>query len=156
MTSIRAFSEILIDEGSVSKDERQRYSRIIHEEGIRLTRLLDDLLDLSVLENGQVSLNEQPGSLRDLLDRAVAATSVPGDGRALRIRRNELAEAVPLFTDTDRLSQVFINIIANAQKYCDAKDPVLRVEVRNIGKRVAVDFIDNGQGIPKKSQAIIF
>lgn len=156
MTSIRAFSEILMDEGSVSKDERQRYSRIIHEEGIRLTRLLDDLLDLSVLENGQVSLNEQPGSLRDLLDRAVAATSVPGDGRALRIRRNELAEAVPLFTDTDRLSQVFINIITNAQKYCDAKDPVLRVEVRNIGKRVAVDFIDNGQGIPKKSQAIIF
>jgi len=157
MTSIRAFSEILMEGDGVSEEDRKRYSRIIHEEGIRLTRLLDDLLDLSVLENGQVSLNEQPANLRDLIDRALAATSSPIGAGRLVIRRDRAGEDVALVTDADRLSQVFINLIANAQKYCAAEVPELRIAVRRgADGAVAVDFIDNGQGIPKKSQAIIF
>ncbi|MCP4510728.1 MAG: sodium:solute symporter, partial [Fuerstiella sp.] len=72
MTSIRAFSEILRDTNKLSAAEQTKYSTIIHDEALRLTRLLDDLLDLSVLENGQVSLNVQSGKLEDLLDHAVA------------------------------------------------------------------------------------
>ncbi|MBB4023294.1 Na+/proline symporter/signal transduction histidine kinase [Confluentimicrobium naphthalenivorans] len=156
MTSIRAFSEILMDGRTLSEAEFSRYSSIIHEEAIRLTRLLDDLLDLSVLENGQVSLNRQPGNLRDLIDRAVAATgSLDGAGR-LKINRARAAEDLALLTDTDRLSQVFINIIANAQKYCNAAEPELRIRARRTGQGIVVDFIDNGSGIPKKSQSIIF
>jgi signal transduction histidine kinase len=55
MTSIRAFSEILT-EGDLPPEAVMRYGRIIHDEAKRLTRLLDDLLDLSVLENGAVQL----------------------------------------------------------------------------------------------------
>ncbi|MHC0054470.1 ATP-binding protein [Actibacterium sp. D379-3] len=156
MTSIRAFSEILMEGDGLSGADLTRYSSIIHEEAIRLTRLLDDLLDLSVLENGQVHLNAQPGNLRDLIDRAVAATGSPGGGGRLRILRDRGSEDLALVTDTDRLSQVFINLIANAQKYCDAETPELRIRVRRSGRDVAVDFVDNGNGIPKKSQDIIF
>ncbi|WP_176438531.1 ATP-binding protein [Actibacterium lipolyticum] len=156
MTSIRAFSEILMDGGDLSEADMTKYSSIIHEEAIRLTRLLDDLLDLSVLENGQVTLNAQPGNLTDLIDRAVAATgSLDGSGN-LRITRSRATEDVALVTDTDRLCQVFINLIANAQKYCDADAPQLWIKVRQLGPNVAVDFIDNGNGIPKRSQDIIF
>jgi signal transduction histidine kinase len=63
---------------------------------------------------------------------------------------------MPVFTDTDRLLQVFINIVSNARKYCDAERAVLRVEVKKRGRNVEIDFIDNGSGIPKKSQALIF
>ena len=56
MTSIRAFSEILMS-GEMPAEMAAKYAGIIHDEAIRLTRLLDDLLDLSVLENGQVTLN---------------------------------------------------------------------------------------------------
>jgi signal transduction histidine kinase len=63
---------------------------------------------------------------------------------------------VPVFTDTDRLTQVFINLVANARKYCDADRPILKIEVRRRGQRIEVDFIDNGRGIPKKAQALIF
>jgi Na+/proline symporter len=62
MSSIRAFSEILRGVEVLSPQEQVRYASIIQEETIRLTRLLDDLLDLSVLENGQVSLNLSTGS----------------------------------------------------------------------------------------------
>ncbi|MGC9419733.1 MAG: ATP-binding protein [Rhodovulum sp.] len=154
MTSIRAFSEILMSGEGLGAEELGNYSRIIHEESLRLTRLLDDLLDLSVLENGQVSLNAQPVALADLLDRAVAATGSLRGG--LAIRRDRGAERVVLTTDGDRLSQVFINLISNAQKYCDAPAPELTIRVREGRDGVAVDFVDNGTGIPEKSQAIIF
>jgi hypothetical protein len=81
MTSIRAFSEILMATDRMKTEERTRYSRIIHDESRRLTRLLDDLLDLSVLENGKVSLRLETLTLSDVIDRAVAATE--GQGPAL-------------------------------------------------------------------------
>ena len=156
MTSIRAFSEILMEGDGLGREELRHYSRIIHEESLRLTRLLDDLLDLSVLENGQVSLNAQPVDLHDLVDRAVAATGSRGGAGALTIRRDPGAEKVSLVTDGDRLSQVFINLISNAQKYCDAERPELTIRVREAGGAIAVDFVDNGSGIPERAQAIIF
>ncbi|MGR3493406.1 MAG: histidine kinase dimerization/phospho-acceptor domain-containing protein, partial [Shimia sp.] len=73
MTSIRAFSEILQEPG-LSAEDHARYAAVIHGEAIRLTRLLDDLLDLSVLENGQVTLDVSTGTVGDLLDQAIAAS----------------------------------------------------------------------------------
>jgi signal transduction histidine kinase len=153
MTSIRAFSEILRD-GDLPPGDQQRYAGIINAEALRLTRLLDDLLDLSVLESGQVVLNTSGGLLRDVIDRAVAAAGLRAGG--LRVRRNPAEEAVELCTDLDRLCQVFINLIANAQKYCGADRPELRIEVRRIDGRTVVDFIDNGRGIAPEHQEVIF
>ena len=154
MTSIRAFSEILRDTDGLQQDALRKYAGIIHTEAIRLTRLLDDLLDLSVLEKGQVNLNQRDGVLSTVIDHAVAATGA-GAGR-MRIRRTALTEAVPIHTDLDRLAQVFINLIANAQKYCDAERPELTITVQNRGASVVVDFIDNGSGVPREAQALIF
>ena len=158
MTSIRAFAEIL-REGGLSGEETVRYAGIIHDESIRLTRLLDDLLDLSVLENAQVSLTLGPARLADLIDRAVAASGAVtevGPATGLRIERDRAEEAVDLVTDADRLTQVFINLIGNARKYCSAAEPALQIRVRRGPERVVVDFVDNGAGIPERSQQIIF
>lgn len=156
MTSIRAFSEILMDSGGLADEDRMRYAAIIHDEALRLTRLLDALLDLNVLEQGQVTLNQETGRLRDLINRALAATSSINPDRPMEIRRDMLSEDIRIHTDTDRLSQVFINLIANARKYCDAESPQLRIEVIRRGTMVSVDFVDNGNGIPVQSQSIIF
>ncbi|SNR59835.1 ATP-binding protein [Puniceibacterium sediminis] len=154
MTSIRAFSEILRDTSGLTASEQNKYASIIHDEAIRLTRLLDDLLDLSVLENGQVNLNLRQGLLSDLLDRAAAAAN--DGGHDLRIRRDVRAEQVMLNTDLDRLSQVFINLIANARKYCDADVPELEIRVSEEKGLLVIDFIDNGSGISAEAQDMIF
>ncbi|WP_299302241.1 ATP-binding protein [uncultured Litoreibacter sp.] len=153
MTSIRSFSEFLMEEGMKSTD-RVRYSKIIHDESIRLTRLLDDLLDLSFLESGQVVLNDQLASLQDILDRALSSAGAVKDGMA--VKRTQADEQVTLRTDTDRLSQVFINLISNAQKYCDAASPSLTISVSQKPDQVEIDFVDNGTGIPRDQQSIIF
>jgi signal transduction histidine kinase len=129
MTSIRSFSEILMQADPVDDAARTRFSRIIHDESLRLTRLLDDLLDLSVLENGLVTLNRGETSLGDVLDRAIYAAGALEEGGRIAIRRDRGGRAVTLVTDPDRLTQVFINLISNAQKYCDAEAPELRIEV---------------------------
>jgi len=153
MTSIRSFSELL-REGELPDEQQARFARIIHDEAQRLTRLLDDLLDLGVMESAQVSLNLAPVRLSELIDRAVAAGAPSGGG--LAIRRDPAGEARELVTDGDRLVQVFINLIANAAKYCDAAAPELRIEVGNGRGWLTVDFIDNGSGIEERSREIIF
>ena len=155
MTSIRAFSEILRDTEGLGPMEKTRYASIIHTEAIRLTRLLDDLLDLSVLENGQVTLNRETGTLGDVLDQAVA-TARAGASRELSVKRRRLDEAITLDTDLDRLSQVFINLITNAAKYCAADSPDLRIVAGLRGDAVVIDFIDNGAGIPAGAREMMF
>ena len=156
MTSIRSFSEILMDGERMTSEDRQKYSQIINGEAIRLTRLLDDLLDLSVLENGQVTLNLQEDVLREVLDRACAATERPDAPPGLEIHRDKASETALLNTDSDRLTQVFINLIANAQKYCVAVSPSLKISTHTVEGRAVVDFVDNGRGVPADKQNMIF
>ena len=153
MTSVLSFSEILGDK-DVSPEDREQYAGIIHDEAQRLTRLLDDLLDLAVLENGQVNLHEQSGSLGDLLDRAIRAVGLQKG--EFQVVRNPKAETITLTTDLDRLVQVFINLIANAMKYCDAVSPRLKISITESYGVYNVDFIDNGTGIEIENRQVIF
>ena len=155
MTSIRAFSEILRDDGQLSVQDQRHYAGIIHDETLRLTRLLNDLLDLSVLENGQVSLNMTAGTLGEVLDHAVSA-ALAGSDRVLKVHRNPEVEAFRISSDLDRLAQVFINLIANAQKYCDAEVPELTISASAAGGRLHIDFTDNGSGVPADFRQMIF
>ncbi|MCY4207345.1 MAG: ATP-binding protein [Roseovarius sp.] len=154
MTSIRAFSEILKNPCDISPDKREKFASIIYEEATRLTRLLDELLDLSVLENAHAVVNLSEGRLSELLDRAVNTVASEGDG--FKITRNPENEKIDLDTDLDRLVQVFINLISNARKYCDAKTPELEIKVARMNGMLEVDFSDNGSGIPLESQDLIF
>ena len=155
MTSIRAFSEILM-EADLPEEMRTKYAVIIHDEAKRLTRLLDDLLDLSVLENRKAQLEVKVANLHDLIEAAIRAASNTRTERSFTFHRDLPREHLAVYTDTDRLMQVLINLVSNARKYCDAERPELTIKVRRRAGRVEVDFVDNGSGIPKKSQAIIF
>lgn len=155
MTSIRSFSEILRDTEGLEAVDKTKYASIIHVEAIRLTRLLDDLLDLSVLENGQVSLNSASGTLDGVIDHAITTTQT-GATRPIKIDRHGVDDKIILVTDLDRLAQVFINLISNAQKYCKSDFPELVIESKVVDGNVAVLFTDNGISIPIDKRALIF
>lgn len=156
MTSIRAFSEILRENDEMTGAERQRYSGIIHDETLRLTRLLDDLLDLSVLENGQVELSLENVAIDDMLDRALLAGKPQETRDTLRISRASSRPNIILRTDADRLTQVFINLISNVYKYCDAERPKLTIRIIDSGTETVVDFVDNGTAIRSRDQSVLF
>jgi signal transduction histidine kinase len=91
-----------------------------------------------------------------MIDTALTAARATRPDRDFLVIRDLPSEAIYLRTDADRLTQVFINLISNARKYCDAQYPELRIAVRQRAGRVTVDFIDNGKGIPKDAQRVIF
>ncbi|MEP5153414.1 ATP-binding protein [Planktotalea sp.] len=155
MTSIRSFSEILRDSADMPPADKARFAGIIHSETLRLTRLLDDLLDLSVLEAGRVSLNVSQKSLREILDTSIIGMGL-GAETGFEIQRQRSREDILLRTDVDRLAQVFINVISNARKYCDAAAPCLKIHVFQSNEQVTVDFIDNGSVIDAGMRDVIF
>lgn len=156
MTSIRSFAEILRS-GAALPPERMRYfSGVIHDESKRLTRLLDEILDLSFLESGKVRLNIGPVSLKTVLDNAILASQKIAEEKQAKFILNQFENDVELQTDADRLSQVFINLLSNSIKYSDKQEPELAISVGQSGGVLTISFSDDGPGIPNSERAVIF
>ncbi|MBD8064749.1 sodium:solute symporter [Devosia sp. PTR5] len=156
MTSIRSFSEILSDPGSLDERQRQHFASTIHQESLRLTKLLDEILDLGTLERGERPWQSAPIDAEAVLDRALAVCDVLFRQKQMKLEFGERARPTVVEGDADRLSQVFINLLSNAVKYNDAAEPVLRISSFTRAGSYVVDIADNGPGIAKADRALIF
>lgn len=156
MTSIRSFSAILMNDGEINREQFARFSSIINDESQRLTRILDDILDLSFLESGKVKLNLESKNLGELLEQSIVASQTSFVTSKVDIRASEKISGISLVTDADRLTQVFINLITNAIKYNDKPKPIINLDVDESADGVTVTISDNGPGITDDEQEIIF
>ncbi|MEM7428335.1 MAG: sensor histidine kinase [Pseudomonadota bacterium] len=156
MTSIRSFSDILMTTPDVSPEERQKFVTIIQEESVRLTRLLDEILDMSRLEAGTETLELQQLNLPDAVSRAV--DTLDGMIRALdvKVSQDQVAEGLKVRANPDRLRQVLINLLSNAVKYNRAAAPEITVRAAPSGDDILIDVIDNGGGVSRADAAIVF
>ncbi|MEL6691381.1 MAG: sensor histidine kinase, partial [Pseudomonadota bacterium] len=98
-------------------------------------------------------LEVQRATLGAVIDRAMASATV---GNRLAIDKPRHGGSLVVETDVGRLSQVFINLIRNAEKYCDAEAPCLSIRIRESGGVATIDFIDNGSGIAAPEREVIF
>ena len=155
MTSIRSFSEILRNEDDLDPGERQRFAEIINTESIRLTGLLDEILDLSGLEAGGIEIQCEPLSVSTSVQAAVTTISSMARERSVEISV-DAAENLTADGNDDRLRQVLINLLSNAIKYNAAPQPVVRVVIARTGKSVTIDVIDNGGGIRADEAGTVF
>ena len=156
MTSIRSFSEILLSDDGLSSSERQRFVSTIHQESLRLTKLLDEILDLSALERRDSDWDAVPVDAESSLDRAIEVCRSLAWQRNIEVVVDRRAASATISGESDRLCQVLINLISNAIKYNDNAAPVvtIRSEVRRGNYIVEVD--DNGPGIPVAERELIF
>jgi len=167
MTSIRSFAEILVDGArqdgpdALEPAQRDRFLAIIRQESERLTRLLDEILDLSRLESGQIDWVERPLDAGAVVREAVDAMSGLAARQGVTLEVDLGARAVPVMADADRLKQVFVNLISNAIKYNDRAAPRARIQfgpggADGIGGRVEIRVADNGPGIPETMRESVF
>lgn len=156
MTSIRSFSEILLDEGTLKPEERRRFVSTIHDESLRLTRLLDQILDLSAMERGERGWENAPIDAEAALDRAIEVCGGLARQRSMRLEVGQRSKGATVSGDSDRLCQVLINLISNAIKYNDAEMPVVQIRSAVRGKFYVVDVEDNGRGISREERKLIF
>ena len=120
---------------------------VIDRQVDHMSRLLDDLLDISRITRGSLALRKQTLLLADYLGAAVEAARPLIESKAHRVEVS-LPEAVPLYVDADpvRLVQIFSNLLTNAAKYTDARGWI-RVSARVVDAQIEVSVRDNGIGI---------
>ena len=156
MTSIRSFSEILLEEEGLKPDERKRFVTTIHDESLRLTKLLDQILDLSAMERGERGWENTPIDAEAALDRAIEVCRGLARQRHMRIELGARSKGATVSGESDRLTQVLINLISNAIKYNDAEMPMVEIRSAVRGKFYTVEVEDNGRGISRADRILIF
>ncbi|MDR2241026.1 MAG: sensor histidine kinase [Zoogloeaceae bacterium] len=156
LASIRALSEILLDDPEIKVDDRQQFAAIIVKESERLTRLINQVLDMAKIESGNAEWHTAEVDLHEVIEESLAATASLFADRRIRLDRR-LAQAVPqVRVDRDRLIQVMLNLLSNAVKFCEEDRGCVTVRLSSGIDTVRVDVEDNGPGIAEADQRTIF
>ena len=156
MTSIRSFSEILREPEGIDEPDRQRFVGIINEESNRLTRLLDEILDLSRLEAGNLDIPLQETDVHKLTSDTLDTITALASQNRVSLRRELAAEISLAKINSDRLRQVLLNLLSNAIKYNQNSAPEVIVRSSNTGRQLHIDVIDNGGGVTTGEARTIF
>jgi len=157
LTSIRAFSEILHDSPHLEDAQRTRFLGIIIKESERLTRLINQVLDLAKLESGNADWHNTEIDMREVVEDSTTAVSQLIKERGIELTMEIQEDIPPLVADRDRLMQVMLNLLSNAVKFCAGARPGrIAVRLAREGDVVRVDVSDNGIGIGEAEQAVIF
>lgn len=155
LVSIRGFSEILLEDESLSLDSDQREMlTMIHQASQDMLTLVNDLLDVAVIESGKLSLQLKKGSLSRLVDERVRLCRVPADRKGIKLSAH-FEELPDMSFDANRLGQVIDNLIGNAIKFSPSDTSVtITVDRENRMARVRVQ--DQGPGLSEADQAKLF
>ena len=156
LTSIRAFSEILHDNPAIDSAERQRFLGLIIKESERLSRLINQVLDLAKLESGLAEWHTQSLDMRDIVSEAVSATSQLFKSRGVAVDTRLEPAAATVLADRDRLMQVMLNLLSNAVKFCPPDTGRVQVSLGALADGIRVDVQDNGVGIGPEHLGVIF
>ena len=156
LTSIRALSEMMADDPDMPAAQRQQFLHIINAETERLSRLVNQVLDMAKIEAGHAQWHNSDVDLRELLAQAVQTTAEMFRERGATVVLNVPEAAATLRLDADRLTQVLLNLLSNAAKFLPAEGGRvdLRLRVLDTGLRVEVE--DNGSGVAPEQQGLIF
>jgi signal transduction histidine kinase len=156
LTSIRALAELMRDDADMAPEQRLQFTAIIVAETERLTRLVNQVLDLAKIESGNAEWHNTEVDMRALLGRAVETTA-----EMFRERRCEIELRLPpqlrtLRADPDRLMQVVLNLLSNAAKFVPVPGGRVVVSLASDVSGLTVRVQDNGPGVPKEQQGLIF
>ena len=156
LTSIRAFSQILCDNPGLEPSQRAHFLAIITKEAERLTRLINQVLDLAKIEAGNAGWRVSTADLRDVLADAVAGVSSVFEERSIRVDVRPRAAPAWVRADVDRVIQVVVNLLSNAAKFCEPGRGRVELSLAEEGGALRVDIRDNGPGIAPRDQEVIF
>jgi signal transduction histidine kinase len=136
-----------------ASERLRRSSLVVRQQAARLSRMIDALLDLSLIQSGQLLVERAPLDLAALLRRIVEEVAPTLTIHTLELQGGE--EACPVEGDELRLEQVFLNLIGNAVKYSPEGGAVL-VRLARHGAEVLAEVRDDGIGIPAEALPRLF
>jgi len=156
LTSIRAFTEIMQADPNIDSDRRQEFLDIVVKEADRLTRLVNQVLDLAKLESQRFDWQIEAFDLPELaLDGTRRVEQLLEQSR-IALSLNLSPDLPPVLGDKDKILQVIINLVSNAQKVMETTGGTLDVTVSKTEEGALVTITDNGPGIAEEDKHKIF
>jgi Na+/proline symporter/nitrogen-specific signal transduction histidine kinase len=156
LTSIRAFAELMVDDPAMDAAQRQRFLGLVVAETERLTRLVNQVLDMAKIEAGHAEWHASEVDLRTLVTQAVQTTAEVFHERGVTVELDLPAHVPMLYADPDRLLQVLLNLLSNAAKFAPATHGCVAIRLRADAEHASVEVEDNGPGVPAEQQQLVF
>ncbi len=156
VSAIRAYTETLND--SMIEDEIQikKYYGMILRESIRLERLINDMLDLSRLQSGNVALQKTKIDTASILDNIIADYKIIADDLEVNFVCNINLKEIPItYSNSDRITQVLIILLDNAIKYTPCGGTIT-LDASFDDEMIRIMVIDTGEGIAKEDLSYVF
>jgi two-component system phosphate regulon sensor histidine kinase PhoR len=157
LSSIRAYVEMLVDGEASDEKARQEFYRIMQNETERLSRLIDNMLNISRIEAGIVQIDRENVDIKALIARAMH--TIEPQAREKNISLHERMTNVDLCVegDADMLYQVVLNLMSNSVKYTPEGGRVtVSADSDNLTRSVLVSVNDTGLGIPPDALPKLF
>ncbi len=154
ITSIKAYIQLLLNIYKNDEDDEflKKSLTTVNKQINKLTRLITDLLDVSKIESGRLSLNSEVFVLNDLVKECIDEVQYAAQKHDIVLEQDA---QLAVYADRDRIAQVITNLLTNAIKYSPETDRI-DVLVRNINGQVRVTVHDYGIGISKEEQDKVF
>ncbi len=156
LTSIRALSEMMRDDDTMELAQRQQFLAIIVTEAERLSRLVNQVLDMAKIEAGHAEWHNTAVDMRELLEQAAGSMAELLRERGIALSLELPQKVEPLQADADRITQVVLNLLSNAAKYAPRGDGQVHLSLSDTEQGVQVLVQDNGPGIPPDQQERVF
>lgn len=157
LASISAYAEMLVDGEAKDEQSLQQFCSVIQSQAQRLTRLIDDILNISRIESGLVKVKKENNSVAMILRDAVEMMTSYAQEKNITLNAQAPILYDQVYIDRDMISQVVINLLSNAVKYTPAGGSVtVRSEVNEPDNRIIVTIADTGVGIPAEAVEHVF
>jgi Na+/proline symporter/nitrogen-specific signal transduction histidine kinase len=156
LTAIRSLSEMMLDDPDMRIEDRIRFLEIIVSESERLTRLVNQVLDMAKIESGHAEWHNSDVDLVRLVHHASDTTAELLREKQAQMRLELLDEPLVIRADADRLTQVMLNLISNAAKFVPVGRGEVCVRMRRTPASVIVEVQDNGPGVPPDQHDLVF
>ncbi len=155
ITSIKSYTETLLDGAAEDSGTTERFLSVINSEADRMTRLVKDLLQLSRLDNQQMSWNMEEVCLKTTVKEITERMQLAAEQKNQRLECFVIGDIPDIRADRDRLEQVVVNLISNALKYTPEGGQIT-VYLGRIYNDIYVKVTDTGIGIPDEALPRIF
>ncbi|QKS71053.1 HAMP domain-containing protein [Paenalkalicoccus suaedae] len=155
ISMLQGYSEAIVDDIASSDDEKKEFAQIIHDESLRIGRLVNEFLDLARMEAGYIRLEKEPIDVEAFVTKIKRKFQVVAKEQQIELQAYSQHLPKPLIADSDRLEQVVTNLIDNAIRHTYNNGKVY-FHIEGTDKNVIIEVVDTGVGIPEADLPFVF
>ena len=156
LSMLQGYSEALLDDIAQSPEMRRELAQVIHDETLRMGRLVRDLLDLARMESGHIEIERTRVSVSALIKRVVRKFQGLAGEQKVNLKWEVQSDLPEVYWDEDKVEQVLTNLVDNAIRHTPEGGEICLKAAPSNGKKVSLTVRDTGSGIPEEDLPFIF